>query len=444
VESVNNECGILIVGCGTVGGAAAGILTARAGHLAERVGVPLVLRAVVDVDFTHARQLGLDERLFREDLDAELAREDVQVVVELVGGTTAARSIAERALSAGKHVVTANKALLAQHGPELWALGRAHGVCIAFEASCAGAIPIVAALGGPLAADTVEAMYGIVNGTCNYILTAMSEGGQTYADALASAQQRGLAEADPTLDVSGADSAHKLAILAGLAFARRIDLEKLYVEGIDQLRLQDIGYGAELGYVVKLLAIARRQADGLSLRVHPAFIHRRHPLAWVAGPFNAVSVYAENAGHTMYYGRGAGAAPTAAAVVADIASVALGNAARKFQSLGIWPDRCPPAEQVHIDSVRCRYYLRLQVTDRPGVLGTVANVLGDRQISISSVLQHEPVGRVETHGVPVVITTYEALEGALRAALNVINNHPTVKAPCVCIRMVDEHPERVE
>jgi len=438
------ECGVVLVGCGTVGGATARVLTEQADHLAGRAAVDLKLRAIVDLDFTHARELGLDEGLFCGKLDQALSGEGVDVVVELVGGTTAAREVVAEALRAGKHVVTANKALLAQHGPELWALARQHGVCIAFEASCAGAIPIISALSGQLAADRVEAIYGIVNGTCNYILTAMTERDQSYADALAAAQQCGLAEADPTLDVAGIDSTHKLAIMAALAFARRVDFEKIHVEGIDRLQLQDIRYGQELGYVIKLLAIARGQAEGLSLRVHPAFISRRHPLAWVSGPFNAVSVYARNSGHTMYYGRGAGGTPTAAAVVADLLTVALGNAQRNFQLLGIWPDRSQQANQLDIEAVRCRYYLRLQVADRPGVLATIAKVLGDRKISIRSVLQHEAAGGSADDSVPIVITTHRALEGNLKAALNVVNNHPTVKAPCVCIRMVDEPAEGLE
>ncbi|KKL10335.1 hypothetical protein LCGC14_2556880, partial [marine sediment metagenome] len=298
---------------------------------------------------------------------------------------------------------------------------------------------------GELAADHIEAIYGIVNGTCNYILTAMTGDGRTYAEALAVAQQRGLAEADPTLDVAGGDSAHKLTIIAALAFARRIDLEKIHVEGIDALELQDIRYGQELGYVIKLLAIARRgDDDALSLRVHPAFISDRHPLAWVSGPFNAVSVYADHSGHTMYYGRGAGGTPTASAIVGDIASVALGIAGRSFADLGVWPDRAAPAEQADISTIRSRYYLRLQVADRPGVFATVANVLGERDISISSVLQHESSGESPDQGVPVVITTAEASEANVVSALNIFNNHPTVKRPAVCIRMVDEHPERVE
>ncbi len=436
-----NECGVLLVGCGTVGGATAQMLCRQDRNPAERVGVGLPLRAIVDVDFAHARDLGLAEALFADDFAAALARPDVQVVVELVGGTTIAKDIVEAALRAGKHVVTANKALLAHHGAGLWALARDSGVCIAFEASCAGAIPIVSVLTGELVTDRVEAIYGIVNGTCNYILTAMSEDGQTYAEALTVAQQRGLAEADPTLDVAGTDSAHKLAILAALAFGRRVDFQKIYVEGIDQLQLQDIRYGRELGYLVKLLAIARRQEDALSLRVHPAFISTRHPLAWVSGPFNAISVYAENSGHTMYYGRGAGGAATAAAVVGDIVSVALGNAQRKFQKLTIWPDRCEQADQLTIEAVRCRYYLRMQVADRPNVLASIARILGDRDISISSVLQHEPTGDVEAEGVPVVVTTYRALEGNVREALKQVDRLDAIKAASVCIRMIEEHPE---
>ena len=436
--------GIAIVGCGTVGGAVAKSLTDSADYLAQRVGARLVVRGIVDVNFDHARELGLDEELLCEQLEPLLERDDVQIVVELVGGTTAARDIVARALRAGKHVVTANKALLAHHGSELWALARENEVCIAFEASCAGAIPIISTLTGALAADRVEAIYGIVNGTCNFILTAMTEQQQSYADALAAAQQRGLAEADPALDVNGTDSAHKLAIMAALAFGRQIDFDKIYVEGIDQLQLQDIRYGGELGYVIKLLTIARWQEKGLSLRVHPAFIATRHPLARVSGPFNAISIYADNSGHTMYYGRGAGGQPTAAAVIGDIASVSLGNAQRKFASLGIWPDRSQPAEQLDPEAVRGRYYLRLQVADRPGVFATIARILGDRQISISSALQHEPAGDVQAEGVPVVITTHEALEGSVRAAQKELNELEPIKAPCVCIRMVAEHPERVE
>ena len=441
--SVGKECGVVIAGCGTVGGATAKNLVRQAGTLSERLGFGLVLRRVVDVDFTHGRKLGLSESLFTKDFDAAIAAPDVAVVVELVGGTTIAKTFVEKALRAGKHVVTANKALLAKHGVELWALARKQGVCIAFEASCAGAIPIIAVLTEQLACDHVEALYGIVNGTCNHILTAMTQQGQSYAEALADAQKAGLAEADPTLDVSGMDSAHKLSILAALAFGGRIDFGRIYVEGIDKLQLQDINYGRELGYVVKLLAIARRQENGLSLRVHPAFISTRHPLAWVSGPFNAISVYAQNSGHGMYYGRGAGGEATSAAVIGDIASVALGNAGRKFETLRIWPDLAAPADQLDIQAVRGRYYLRMQLADAPGVLATIAAALARRDISISSVLQHEPTGDAATGGLPAVITTHPAQEGNLRAALQEVDKLDCVKAPTVCIRMIEEHAERV-
>ena len=445
------ECGIVVIGCGVVGGAVADALLRNAAHLAARVGRPLALRAVVDVNLDNARRLGLPEPLLSTDYKAAIARTDVEVVVELIGGAGIARQVVADALQAGKCVVTANKALLAKHGAELHALAREHASCIAFEASCAGAIPIIAALSEELACDRVEALYGIVNGTCNYILTAMTGQEQTYAQALAAAQKKGLAEADPTLDVSGQDSAHKLAILAALAFGVRVELDQVYVEGIDKLQLQDIRYGHELGYVVKLLAIARRQEEGLSLRVHPAFISKQHPLAWVSGPFNAVSVYAERSGHTMYYGRGAGGVPTSAAVIGDIAQVALGNAQRKFQAMGLWPDRSPAGSLLEIGRVRGRYYLRAQVEDLPGVLAQIARSLGDRDISISSVLQHEPPdgGEPQTparvggpaRGVPVVVTTHPALEANIRAALDELSARKVVKMPAVCIRLVDEHEE---
>ena len=436
--------GVAVVGCGTVGGAAATLLTRDAEILRARTGLNLELRYVVDVNFDHARKLGVDESLFRTDLQAALDDPNVGVVCELIGGTGIAKTVIERALAAGKDVVTANKALLAHHGVELWAAARRAGRCIAFEASCAGGIPIIRALSDGLIANRIDALYGIVNGTCNYILTAMTQRGQSYGEALGQAQAAGLAEADPTLDVGGHDSAHKLAILAALAFGRRIDLEAIPVQGIDQLQLCDILYGNELGYTVKLLAIAQRVRGGLSLRVRPAFITKEHPLAWVSGPFNAVSVYGHATGHTMYYGRGAGAYPTASAVVADIASLASGTARRAFDQLGIWPDRCGAADQLPIEEVRSRYYLRLQAEDRPGVFARVAAILGHHEISISSLLQHEPPEEAcPVAGVPVVITTHRAREGDVRKALTHIDALDSVMGPSVCIGIVDEHSEQV-
>lgn len=435
--------GVAIVGCGTVGGAVASLLVNDGEALTGRLGRTIALRRVVDVDLTRARKLGLDPALLTGDLSAALDDPAVGAVVELVGGTTVARDIIARALEAGRHVVTANKALLAHRGAELCALARRRGVCLAFEASCAGGIPIIRALTDGLIANRIDALYGIVNGTCNHILTAMTRRGQTYAEALAEAQKQGLAEADPTLDVAGTDSAHKLAILAALAFAARIDFAAIPVAGIDALQPCDIRYGQELGYVVKLLAIATRQRDGLSLRVAPAFISQQHPLAWVSGPFNAVSVYGHATGHTMHYGRGAGGMPTASAVVADLAAVALGNAQRLFEALPLWPDRTAPAVQLPLAAARSRYYIRVTAEDHPGVLAQIAAILARRDISISSVLQHEPQEGAAGDVVPLVITTHRAVAGDVIAALEQADALPVVRGKAVRIPIVDEHPEQV-
>ncbi|MBI5726084.1 MAG: homoserine dehydrogenase [Planctomycetes bacterium] len=439
--------GIAIVGCGTVGGSAATLLVRDSRLLMERTGLKLELRHIVDVDFANARRLGLPENIFRRKLDEALRDEQTGVVVELIGGLGAAMETIERAIQAGKCVVTANKALLAQHGAELFAQARKREVSVGFEASCAGGIPIIRALTDGLIANRIDAIYGIVNGTCNFILTEMTQHGKTYADALAEAQKAGFAEADPTLDVSGGDSAHKLAILAGLAFAGRIDLDSIHVEGIDRLQSCDITFGQELGYIIKLLAIAQRQSDGLSLRVRPAFISKEHPLAWVSGPFNAVSVYGHATGHTMYYGRGAGGMPTASAVVADLVSVALGSQQSAFRHLRLWPDVAPPATQLPIGMVRSRYYIRTICQDKPGTFAQLATILAKHQISISSLLQHEPREDIQNSqqcgfkGVPVVITTYRSVESSVRQALAEIDKLDSISGPSVCIGIVDEHEE---
>ena len=435
--------GVAIVGCGTVGGAVATILTRDRAILGARLGLRMELRHVVDVDFATARELGLDESLFCDDLDKALGDPSVDAVVELIGGTTTAKDIIARALNAGKHVVTANKALLAHHGTELCALARERGLSVSFEASCAGGVPVIRAICDGLIANRIDAIYGIVNGTCNYILTEMTRHGRSYADALAEAQGAGLAEADPALDVNGTDSAHKLAIMAALAFGQQVDLGEIPVEGIDALEACDVSYGQELGYVVKLLAIAHRQSDGVSLRVRPAFIPQDHPLAWIAGPFNAVSVYGHATGHTMYYGRGAGGMPTASAVVADLASLASGTAQNLFAQLAIWPDLNAPAIQLPVDDVESRYYIRVAARDEPGVFAQIATVLGRHDISICSALQHEPADALAGAGVPVVITTHIAREGNVRNAIAEIDALGTIKAKTVCIDMVDEHPEQI-
>jgi homoserine dehydrogenase len=435
-------CGVALVGCGTVGGEVARMLVNERGALTERSGVDLELRHIVDVDFTRARALGLPETCFTKDLERALKDAEVQVVVELVGGTTVARQVMERAIQAGKLVVTANKALLAHHGNELFALARKNRVAIAFEASCGGGIPVIRALYNGLIANRIDAVFGIVNGTCNYILSAMTEQGTSYQAALAQAQAKGLAEADPTLDVSGMDTAHKLAIMAAIAFGQKIDLAELPVQGIDRLDASDVAFGKELGYVIKLLAVARRQDQGLLMGVQPVFISRSHPLAWVSGPFNAVSVYGHATGHTMYYGRGAGGAPTASAVIADLVDAALGTAAVYFRELKLWPDLA--VRKLPLKEARRRFYIRITAKDEPGVLAQLAAILAKQRISISSVLQKEVPEAAENaaaSGVPVVITTHEAEESAMRRAVEQIDALDVILAKSVCIGIMDEQEE---
>ena len=437
------KASVAIIGCGTVGGATARSLIRDRETLASRSGVDLDLKYIVDLDFGHARSLKLDETLFSTSIETVLEDPDVTIVVELIGGTTVAREMTERILRSGKHVVTANKALLAHHGSDLIGIARESGVSIAFEASCGGGIPVVRAFYDGLIANRIDAFYGIVNGTCNFILTSMIRNGLSYEDALREAQEKGLAEADPTLDVSGVDSAHKLAILAALAFGRRIDFDAIPVQGIDTLEAIDLAFGQELGYVMKLLAVAQRTSDGISLRVRPSFINLDHPLAWISGSFNAVSIYGHNVGHTMYYGRGAGGSPTASAIVSDIVAIASGAYTEHFRQLNIWQDGSAEAEQLPTERLESRFYLRVNVMDRPGVFAQLARIIGDHGISISSVLQKELPEGSESAGVPVVITTHSTNEGNVRNALREIDGLDASVSPSVCINIIDEHEELI-
>ncbi len=442
--ATNRKLVSAIVGCGTVGTATAKLLT-DGSALQSRTNVALELRYIVDIDFTTARKSGLDTNLFCEDFDTVLEDDSVVAVVELIGGLSVAKEIILKALRSGKHVVTANKALMAHSGIELMAEARKHGVTISLEASCAGGIPIIHSLTNGLIANKITALFGILNGTCNYILTAMTQLGKSYTEALAEAQSAGYAEADPSLDVSGHDTAHKLAILASLAFGRQIELKAIPVIGIDTLQEIDVAYGQELGYVAKLLAIAKRQdsnsGEGVSLCVRPTFITKEHPLAWVSGPFNAVSVYGDTTGHTMYYGRGAGGPATASAIVSDLYSIATGTAQSNFDHF-LWADTVEQAFQLPAEEIESRYYMRVMAEDRPGVLAQIASKLGNNNISILSVLQKEPPeGSKTSAGVPIVITTHRAREGGMRKALEEIDELDAVKGPSICIEIVDEHLE---
>lgn len=434
------KVGVAVIGCGVVGGSTAKLLVRDRELLTEKIGLELNLKYVVDVNFTKVQELGLDPALYEKDLDKVLADPEIKICVETVGGTTIAKDIIEKILKAGRLVVTANKALLALHGTELMSIARKNNTAIAFEASCGGGIPIIRALCDGLSANRIDAFYGIVNGTCNYILTEMIQKGQSYAAALSEAQKAGLAEADPTLDVTGGDSSHKLAIMSALAFGKHINYASIPVQGIDTLDLVDVKYGAELGYIVKLLAIAQRTDKGLSLRVSPAFISQEHPLAWVSGPFNAVSVYGSNVGHTMYYGRGAGGFPTASAVVADIASAALGITKIQFDNMGIWPDRTKDAVQLPKEDFESKYYVRAMIRDEPGMLSKLAAILAEHNISIASALQKHPSAE-SSSAVPIVITTYSTAEGNITKALKTIEELDGVSGKPICIGIVDEHEE---
>jgi len=438
------KIGVALLGCGTVGGGTARILTQDIESIRSRSGLPIELSYIVDLDFSHAKALRMDPSLFEGDYQKVLADPNVQIIVELVGGLTFAKTSVEQALKAGKHVVTANKALLATYGNELFALARKNQVTIGFEASCAGGIPIIKAMTDGLIANRIDAIFGIVNGTCNFILSEMSQKGQSYQEALSQAQADGLAEADPTLDVSGMDSAHKIAIMGALAFEGQVDLESIPVTGIDTLDLLDLKIGTQLGYVMKLIAVAQRMDSGISFRVRPAFITKGHPLAWISGPFNAVSVYGSSVGHTMYYGRGAGASPTASAVAADIVSVASGQMQIVFDQYRFWPDLTKPSSQLPTSEIKSRYYLRFNIADKAGAMAKITNILGQNGISISSALQKElPEGADSLQAVPLVMTTHMAKEADIDRAIAQINDLDVILAKTICISIVDEHPETI-
>lgn len=430
--------GICLLGSGVVGAGVIRLLTEQAEMLRRRAGLGFELRHVVvrDPGKHAANHPNLP---FTTNAEAAIDDPRTRIVIELIGGTTTAGALIERTLRLGKPVVTANKSLLAARGPELFALARKHNSCIAFEASCGGGIPIIDAICRGLVANRIDALVGIVNGTCNTILTRMSRSAWSYATALEEAQRMGFAEADPTLDVSGRDAAQKLAVLASLAFNVHVAEKDIYIEGIEKLQPADIQFARELGYVIKLLAIADHDPDNrLILRVHPTLVHQDDVLAEVSGGFNAISIYGHALGHALFYGRGAGQMPTASAVVADLVNVAIGTTQLAFSHLKIFPDTAEPARVVPIDELRSRYYLRVTVKDEPGVMAHVSRALGQQGISLSAILQRESD---ESKLVPVVITTHLAQEGAIRKALKEIDASPMIGGPTVCLRVIDQPRE---
>jgi homoserine dehydrogenase len=424
---------IALIGCGTVGAGVVKLLTHERERLAARAGRPLALKRIVIKHADKLRPEWVPHTLLTTDLGEVLRDPAIHAAVEVVGGVEWARKTVLDLLAAGKDVVTANKALLALHGPEVFDAGRRHDKAIAFEASVGGGIPIIGALSHGLAANQILSLQGILNGTCNFILTGMSETGISYAEALAEAQRRGYAEADPTLDVDGTDAAHKLAILAQIAFGATVPFSAITRRGIAGIDKEDIRYGKELGYTIKLLAEAWLEppTNELALHVSPVMLRHQAPLALVRDAFNAIFVVGDAVGSTLYYGRGAGQMPTASAVVADLIDLAAGRAQRTFQALRLWSGHDRGLKLRPTSTVPSRFYLRLMVKDRPGVLAEITRILADHAISISSVIQHEALDGHDGDTVPLIIMTHIAPSGQFTATLEQLNRLASMTAPAV-------------
>ncbi len=428
-----------IIGCGTVGLGVVRLLSERAARFSTRLGTPLHLRRVAEVDPARAQAAGVaPELLTGRDLDI-LEDPAIDIVVELIGGLDTARDLVLTAIERGKHVVTANKALLAHHGNDIFAAAARAGVEVAFEASVCGGIPIILALRQGLAANRIQELLGILNGTTNYILTQMSEHNLPYEQALAEAQAHGFAEADPTLDVEGVDAAHKLALLTALAYGARIDFDAVSVTGISKIDPLDLQFAWEFGYAVKLLAITREDNNRLEARVHPTLIPRDHMLAGIGGAMNAVYITGDAVGSILLSGAGAGMMPTASAVISDILDLT------RNLALGIRRRVPPLGSEAALDNIRLvkpledivtNYYFRFAALDRPGVLSQVSGVLGKYNISIAAVIQK---GREVRGAVPIVMITHEAREADMQKALAEIDHLPVVSPPAVVYRIEDPH-----
>jgi len=422
-----------LVGFGTVGVGVVKLLRDQAGLLERRVGARLRLKRIADIDLKRVRDVEVDPGILTTEAREITEDKGIDIVIELIGGTTMARDVCLAALRSGKHLVTANKALLATRGLELFKTAAERRVDLGFEASVCGGIPLIRAVREGLVANRILSITGIVNGTCNYILTKMTELGAPFADVLAEAQGKGYAEADPSLDIDGIDTAHKLQILASIAYGGPVDFNAIHIEGIREIDPADIQYANELGYRVKLLAIAKESDGQVEVRVHPTLIPEDHLLAPVGGVYNAVYIVGDATGSLMFSGRGAGQMPTASAVVSDVVEIAQnilhGRPSRPSHVREIAGDglRIRPMEQV-----RTRYYLRVMAVDKPGVLSKVSGILGEHDISIASVIQK---GRHAQASVPVVMMTHEAVEGAMRKALGEIDALVAVTGKTACLRV---------
>jgi len=429
---LNEPLKIAVAGLGTVGAGTVQLLQRQADHLTLRAGRPLVVAAVSARDKNRDRGADLSAARWYDDAVALAADPDIDIVVELIGGSDGAgRQVVETALAHKKHVVTANKALMAEHGTALAEEAEAAGVSLAFEAAVAGGIPIIKTLREGLVGNRLGRVYGILNGTTNYILTTMRESGREFAEVLAEAQKLGYAEADPGFDIDGVDAAHKLAILASVGFGRPVDLAGVYTEGIRHVSRLDIDFAEELGYRIKLLGIARLTDEGLEQRVHPCMVPRATPIAAVEGVYNAVVAEGDFVGRVVLEGRGAGAFPTASAVAADLVDIAAG---RRVFPFGIPAAELRDIPGVAIERHQSAYYIRLMVVDQPGVIADVAAALRDEDVSMESMIQR---GRAPGEAVPVVLTTHLTVEAAMRRALSAIEALDTVLEPPRMIRIED-------
>ena len=425
-----------LLGIGTVGGGTFSVLRRNQEEISRRAGRRILIKVVADKDLVRARALVGDSAETTDDAFALVRRPDIDIVVELIGGTTIAKDLILKAIENGKHVVTANKALLAHHGNEIFLAAQKKGVMVAFEAAVAGGVPIIKALREGLTANRIEWIAGIINGTSNFILSEMREKGGSFGDVLAQAQKLGYAEADPTFDIEGVDAAHKLTIMAAIAFGIPMQFDKVYTEGISRLTKEDIRYAEELGYRIKLLGITRRTAQGIELRVHPTLIPAKRLIANVEGVMNAILVKGDAVGPTLYYGAGAGAEPTASAVVADLVDVTRMHTAdpeQRVPHLAFQPDRMADLPILSMDDVETSYYLRLRVLDRPGVLADITRILADHSISIDAMVQKEPSEGEEQ--VDIIMLTHLTVEKNVNEAIKRIESLPVISGKVTRIRL---------
>ena len=425
-----------LLGIGTVGGGTFSVLQRNAEEITRRAGRPILITVVADKNVELAKRVTAGACRVTDDAFAVVADAEVDIVVELIGGSGVARELTFKAIENGKHVVTANKALLALHGNEIFAAAQKKGVMVAFEAAVAGGIPIIKALREGLTANRIEWIAGIINGTTNFILSEMRDKGLSFEAVLKEAQRLGYAEADPTFDIEGVDAAHKLTIMSAIAFGIPMQFDKAHIEGISKLQAEDIRYAEQLGYRIKLLGLTRRKPNGVELRVHPTLIPTKRLIANVEGAMNAVLVKGDAVGSTLYYGKGAGAEPTASAVIADLVDVTRMHTAdpeHRVPHLAFQLDAVKPIPVLAMGEVETSYYFRMRVEDRPGVLADITRILADTQISIDAMIQREPAeGEEQTD---IIMLTHQTLEKNADAAIARIEALPVVKGRVVRLRL---------